>query len=398
MFKLAKQLLAKRTSYPEFWKALSFLFAFEEINQNPQILPNVTLGYNIYDNSVTTKRTLEALLDLLSKGEADVPNYSCGKRRNTLVVLEGVGADMSIHISSLLNLYKIPQVRSTFPPLVLRDRQHFPFFYSTFPTETNQYLGIIKILQYFKWTLTGLIAPDTENGEKFMRLFTSILDQNGICVVFTVIISGYGCDYKEKDGGLLYGKVEIFIYHAEFQNFMDGFSSILYFLIKKKGYVVGKVWIITVISDFTFWMSMTPKFNEKSYCIFSFLSHTNKKINFDEQLESFTERIVDEIYSCSYSKHAPSVKGWTWCREKEKRRPMSQELREKILSLDGYHIYHTVWTVAHALHAAYALQSQRRATKNGNRSGVQRLQPWQCPLYPQSMSETVICLAALVQM
>ncbi|XP_070790339.1 vomeronasal type-2 receptor 116-like [Pituophis catenifer annectens] len=99
-----------RTSYPEFWKALSFLFAFEEINQNPQILPNVTLGYNIYDNGVITKRTSEALLDLLSKGEADVPNYSCGKRRNTLVVLEGVGADMSIHISSLLNLYKIPQL------------------------------------------------------------------------------------------------------------------------------------------------------------------------------------------------------------------------------------------------------------------------------------------------
>ncbi|XP_060549346.1 vomeronasal type-2 receptor 26-like [Pantherophis guttatus] len=75
--------------------------------------------------------------------------------------------------------------------------------------------------------------------------------------------------------------------------------------------------------------------------------------------------------------HAPSMKGWKRCREKEKRRRLSQELREKILSMDGYHIYHTVWTVAHALHAAYALQSQRRATKNGNRSGVQRLQPWQ---------------------
>ncbi|XP_034277397.2 vomeronasal type-2 receptor 26-like [Pantherophis guttatus] len=56
---------------------------------------------------------------------------------------------------------------------------------------------------------------------------------------------------------------------------------------------------------------------------------------------------------------------------------MSQELREKILSLNGYHIYHTVWTVAHALYAAYSLRSQRRATKNGNRPGVQTVQPWQ---------------------
>ncbi|XP_029141356.1 vomeronasal type-2 receptor 26-like [Protobothrops mucrosquamatus] len=220
------------------WKLLSFLFAFEEINQNPQILPNITLGYNIYDNGLTTRRTSEALLDLLSKGEADVPNYSCGKQRNTLVVLEGVDADMSIHISNLLNLYKIPQVRSTFPPLILRDRQHSPFFYSTFPIETNQYLGILKLLQYFKWTLTGLLATDTESGEKFLRLFTSILDQNGICVVFTRTISASKPDFKEKDAGLLYRKVKVFIYRAEIETFIHGFSATLNFLMRKKGYVL----------------------------------------------------------------------------------------------------------------------------------------------------------------
>ncbi|XP_015684638.1 vomeronasal type-2 receptor 26-like [Protobothrops mucrosquamatus] len=103
----AKFYLADSTVY---WHVLSFLFALEEINQNPLILPNVTLGYNIHDSYSNAKVTLEALLDLLSKGEADVPNYSCGKERNTVVVLEEADADMSIHISGLLNLYKIPQL------------------------------------------------------------------------------------------------------------------------------------------------------------------------------------------------------------------------------------------------------------------------------------------------
>ncbi|XP_026544748.1 vomeronasal type-2 receptor 26-like [Notechis scutatus] len=94
----------------EHWKVLSFLFALKEINQNPQILPNVTLGYAIHESGSSRKGTAKALLDLLSKGEADVPNYSCGKRKNTLGVLEGADADMSIDISNLLNPYKIPQL------------------------------------------------------------------------------------------------------------------------------------------------------------------------------------------------------------------------------------------------------------------------------------------------
>ncbi|KAM3848268.1 vomeronasal type-2 receptor 26-like [Vipera latastei] len=165
-----------------YWKALSFLFAIEEINQNPELLANVTLGYNIHDNYFNTKVTSEILLDLLSKGEADIPNYNCGKWRNTLTVLEGADSDMSIQISTMLNIFKIPQVSYTFASQVLSDRKRFPFFYSTFPKETQEYPGIVKILHHFGWTLIGLLAADTEKGEKFMRLFTPILVQNGICL------------------------------------------------------------------------------------------------------------------------------------------------------------------------------------------------------------------------
>ncbi|XP_026578696.1 vomeronasal type-2 receptor 26-like [Pseudonaja textilis] len=92
-----------------YWKFLPFLFATEEINKNVRLLPNITLGYNVYQTFFKVEMTSDPLLDFLSDGEANVPNYRCGRQRNTVAVLEGAETGISIQISTLLGTYKIPQ-------------------------------------------------------------------------------------------------------------------------------------------------------------------------------------------------------------------------------------------------------------------------------------------------
>ncbi|XP_044279579.1 vomeronasal type-2 receptor 26-like [Varanus komodoensis] len=139
------ELPSERLHWKEFtnyWACLSFLLTIQEINQDPGLLPNLTLGYNIHENSFDARLTSDVLLDLLSPGQGNVPNYNCGKQNHPLVILEGAGSDFSMQISTIMGIYKVPQV--------LNDKTQFPFFYRMVPEEGVQYPAIVKFHPFLR--------------------------------------------------------------------------------------------------------------------------------------------------------------------------------------------------------------------------------------------------------
>ncbi|XP_044293854.1 extracellular calcium-sensing receptor-like [Varanus komodoensis] len=95
--------------YVRYWHILSFLLAVWEVNQSPKILPNLTLGYNIYETHFHGRITSDAMVDLIAGGGSNIPNYSCGERKTPLAIVEGAESDISMHISAMSGIYKIPQ-------------------------------------------------------------------------------------------------------------------------------------------------------------------------------------------------------------------------------------------------------------------------------------------------
>ncbi|XP_070790137.1 vomeronasal type-2 receptor 26-like [Pituophis catenifer annectens] len=373
---------------PFYWKILSFLFAVQEINQDPKFLPNITLGYTIQDSYFDVKMTSDALMDLLSTGEANVPNYSCGRQKNILALLEGAATDISIQISAMLGTYKIPQISYTFASHVLSDKTQFPFFYRTLPSKGTQYSGIVKLLHHFRWILIGVIAPDNDDGQTFMRTLTTLLTRNEICVVLSQTISVVAFNiYINLKQFYKWTQVNVFIYFGEQGSFINGIFIMQEVFNRVKASTYGKVWITTASWDFMLDLRYSPENILYTYVYFSFFTHQKKWVNQDDfhLFYPSIRRFVEITFPCSYSKHPLAKKGRTKCTEKEKLRiQLTKEGKERNFFLDNYQIYHSVWAAAQALNAAYSSRSEKMRRKDRERMEVHKLQPWQFHSFLQS--------------
>lgn len=90
---------------------LALELAVKEINENPAILPNITLGFQIYDSYFNAKSTYHATMQLMSTPKIFVPNFKCDVRNNLLALIGGLDSQTSLDVATILGIYKIPQVR-----------------------------------------------------------------------------------------------------------------------------------------------------------------------------------------------------------------------------------------------------------------------------------------------
>lgn len=93
----------------------AMIFAIEEINSSPNLLPNMTLGYRIFDTCNTVSKALEATLSFVAQNKIDSLNLdefcNCSEHiPSTIAVVGATGSGVSTAVANLLGLFYIPQV------------------------------------------------------------------------------------------------------------------------------------------------------------------------------------------------------------------------------------------------------------------------------------------------
>lgn len=85
------------------------IYAINEINKNPDMLPNFKLGYKIYGNCGTMD-ILRAALALVSGLQKEVSDENCIKTETVQAILGHSGSSPTIAFAQVVGRFQIPVV------------------------------------------------------------------------------------------------------------------------------------------------------------------------------------------------------------------------------------------------------------------------------------------------
>eukprot|EP00079_Xenopus_tropicalis_P013702 XP_002942714.1 PREDICTED: vomeronasal type-2 receptor 26-like [Xenopus tropicalis] len=173
-----------RPSLQYLHHVIAFIYAIEEINNSAEILPNITLGFQIYDSCTSEVIALLSTFSILSERPEPVLNFICQKRQKTVAFIGHMLSSASHTIAGITQLYRYPQVSYGALDPIFNDRVRFPAMYRTVPNEYSQFKAIIQLLTHFKWTWVGIIASDDDSNLQASEELSKQLKQSGICVTF----------------------------------------------------------------------------------------------------------------------------------------------------------------------------------------------------------------------
>ncbi|XP_015263342.1 PREDICTED: vomeronasal type-2 receptor 26-like [Gekko japonicus] len=339
--------------------------------------------------------TYHAAMELLSTKGRFIPNYKCDNQNNLVAVLGGPKSNFCLYMADILSIFKIPQLPYGSAP-VMNNKNEAAFLYKIFPSWTNQYMGIMKLLLYFRWIWVGVIYVDNEHGQQFVQEVLSSFSEHGICFDFVVTfpsmtffssLSQMKAGNEDTSRLVMESTAKAVVVHGEIETVIN-----LRFLLRAAEFkeipmrTKAKVWILTAQMDFTS-IELQRRWDlDFIHGALSFAVHSREVLGFDQFLQArdpasekgddFMGDFWKHAFGCSLPSTTEATNDEEICTGKEKLESLPGSVFEMSMTGHSYSIYTAVYVVAHALHAMYSSMLKHRAVADG-RNKLLRKQPWQ---------------------
>ncbi|XP_041441620.1 extracellular calcium-sensing receptor [Xenopus laevis] len=327
----------------EYYQGMhALMFALQEINKNPDLLPNITLGWQIFDTCTAMRRTTQGMFWMLSGRQELTPNYHCNRESHLAGIIGDSASTRAILMAQILGLQHYPQISYYATSPLLSNRALFPSFFRTIPSDEFQMKGLAQLVSKFGWSWVGLLATDNDYGQYAMQVVKQEVLKAGACIAFFVDIMTSKPDRNAPQIArkLRETTAKVIVVMASDGDFLIVLEEVL------RQNVTGKVWVGSEA-----WASSTllsaKRFQHVLVGSVGFSIHADQISGFAEYFESLNP---------SLDLHDPFIK----------------EFWEQAFSF-----YAFAW----ALHNLYDCQLGKGPFQHGSCANISFFQPWQLFYY-----------------
>ncbi|XP_051778482.1 extracellular calcium-sensing receptor-like [Erpetoichthys calabaricus] len=392
-------------SKPEQWKCYSLdsavfrrmqtmIFAIREINRNPNILPNITLGYRVYDNCLNLQLSLRAAITLTG-GQDDInPDDTCKGLPPVVAIVGDPLSTHSIAISRVLATFRMPLVSYCATCSCLSNKLEFPSFFRTIPSDAFLIKAIMEVIKYFGWTWIGIIITDDDYGENTLKNFNEELQDFG-CLSFTEIL-------KINELSRIPETVKIVKKSTArvIAAFLPKFhiTALIEEVVKQN--VRGKQWLASEA-----WSVFPNLASGKNFAFFGgtigiatrkreipglqdFLLQVHPVVDPNNNLYN---KLWETIFNCSFAYDSSSdITSNKTCTGLEDIRSTKTPYHDVSDLRISYNVYKAVYALAHALHNLKICRDGKGPFENNSCADSTKVQPWQVLHYLKEVNFTTV--------
>ncbi|XP_072550967.1 olfactory receptor CH1 [Salminus brasiliensis] len=181
-----QRLTCTSLNFREFRFVQTLIFAVEEIN-NSSLLPNISIGYKIFDSCGSTLASMRSAMALIN-GQEFTAQETCSGHSVVQAIIGESESSSTIVMSRATGPFKIPVISHFATCACLSNRKEYPSFFRTIPSDFYQSRALAQLVKYFGWTWVGAVRSDNDYGNNGMATFMEAARKEGVCIEYSEAI------------------------------------------------------------------------------------------------------------------------------------------------------------------------------------------------------------------
>ncbi|XP_028428754.1 extracellular calcium-sensing receptor [Perca flavescens] len=181
-------LKCSRINFREFRFAQTMIFAIHEINNSSSLLPNISIGYKIFDGCGSNLPSTRAVMGLINGPERTLEK-TCSSHLSVHAIVGASESSSTIAMLQISGIFQIPVVSHFATCACLSNKKEYPSFFRTIPSDYHQSRALAKLVKHFGWTWVGAVRSDNDYGNNGMATFITAASQEGVCIEYSEAIS-----------------------------------------------------------------------------------------------------------------------------------------------------------------------------------------------------------------